>query len=73
MQDIGEVHWRSSISESTQVTEVSPGAFFLWSKRNPSYIYIIYNLDNIYIYIYIYPHTRVPSFPGPISVARVNE
>ena len=25
-----------------------------------------------YIYIYIYPHTRALSFPGLISVARVN-
>ena len=30
----------------------------------------IYKYD---IYIYIYPHTRVLSFPGLISVARVNE
>ena len=28
---------------------------------------------NIYIYIYKYPHTRVLSFPGLVSVARVNE
>ena len=27
----------------------------------------------IYIYIYIYPQTHVSSFPGLISVARVNE
>ena len=27
----------------------------------------------IFIYIYIYPHTRVSSYPGLISVARVNE
>ena len=44
-------------------------------------IYIIYAYKNtycllyicIYIYIYIYPHTPVLSFPGLISVARVNE
>ena len=31
-------------------------------------------IHNIYIYyIYIYPHTHVLSFPGLISVARVNE
>ena len=27
----------------------------------------------IYIHIYIYPQTRVSSFPGLISVARVNK
>ena len=36
-------------------------------KYKCEYIYI-YN-----IYIQIYPHTRVSSFPGLISVARVNE
>ena len=30
-------------------------------------------IHNIYIYIYIYTHTHVLSFPGLISVARVNE
>ena len=25
------------------------------------------------MYVYIYPHTRVSSFPGLISVARVNK
>ena len=33
-----------------------------------TYIYIY-----IYIYIHIYPDTRISSFPGLISVARVNE
>ena len=27
----------------------------------------------LYIYIYIYPQTRISSFPGLISVARLNE
>ena len=43
---------------------------------NMTYIYIIYisYIYHIYIiYIYIYPHTRVSSFPGLISVAQVNE
>ena len=35
------------------------------------YIYLIYIY--IYIYTYLYPHKRVSSFPGLISVARVNE
>ena len=36
----------------------------------------MYNIIRYLLYIYIiiyYPHTRVSSFPGLISVARVNE
>ena len=36
------------------------------------YIYIYISVY-IYRYIYIYPHACVSSFPGLISVARVNE
>ena len=34
--------------------------------------YIEYNIY-IYIYTHIYPQTGVSSFPGLVSVARVNE
>ena len=46
-------------------------------KINHIYIHNIYIYIYIYIYIlyhiYIYPHTHVLSFPGLISVARVNK
>ena len=37
------------------------------------YMFVLVNVLYIYIYIYIYPQISVSSFPGLISVARVNE
>ena len=45
--------------------------FNFWVVRETLPPFPLVGKTNIYMYIYIYPHTRVSSFPGLINVAQV--